>query len=533
MAIPVLKNDLLVRGRIWTGDKGNPFAEAFLVRDGKFGAVGCFRDIRALAAARETEFLDTGDDLVIPGMSDSHIHLTAVAKQDLYVNLAGARSFQAVLEMIRERAHERPGEAWIRGVNYNEEAWSEPKRPTRQHLDALGIDSPVIISRYCGHVHVADTKALQAAGLWDSTDPNVVRDGQGLPTGVLNEGAAGGIVAEIARMCETPERIRTLIGKTCIRLSSLGITAVHACDAPSYALGEDLRAFQDLEEGGKLPLRVFCYHDALPNYSFRSGFGSARVSFGGFKVFCDGSIGGRTAALSSPYSDDPATSGQLNHTDEELYEQVRQAHRREIQVQIHVIGDRAIEQALRIVERVIHEEGEPKRPYRFNHSTYCPEPLVQKIGDLGIVVDAQPVQPFRNRLMAPARLGRERLPFSYAYRRFVDAGILVTGSSDGPIEDLNPWAGIWAAVNRTDEAGKPMSYSPPEDRLSLDEALRMYTTNPWIALGRGNEFGRILSGFGADFTVLDCDPFKLPPGNLRNVRHRCTFVEGNPTWGEI
>jgi predicted amidohydrolase YtcJ len=514
-----VKNSLLVRGRIWTGEKESPFAEALLVQDGDFAAVGNFREIRELAASGEAEFLDAGNDLVIPGMSDSHIHLTAVAKQDLYVNLAGARSFEAALGMIRERALELPGEAWIRGVNYNEEAWTEPTRPTRQLLDALEIGNPVIISRYCGHVHVASTKALLVGGLWNSSDPNVVRDEQGIPTGVLNEWAAGPVISAIAEIYETPERIKSLIGQACTRLSSLGITAVHACDAPSYALAEDLRAFQDLEEEGELPLRVICYHDALPNYSFRSGFGSSRVCFGGFKLFCDGSIGGRTAALSSPYSDDPTTSGQLNHTDEELYGLVRQAHKRDIQVQIHVIGDRAVEQALKTVERVTRELGQPKRPYRFNHCTYCPGDLVKRMKRLGIVVDAQPVQPFRNRLMAPARLGQERLPFSYAYRRFVDEGIVVTGSSDGPIEDLNPWAGIWAAVNRS-------------DRLTLDEALRMYTINPWIALGRGNEFGKILPGFRADFTILRGNPFVIPAKELKNTRHRSTFLEGKLVWGE-
>ena len=157
----------------------------------------------------------------------------------------------------------------------------------------------------------------------------------------------------------------------------------------------------------------------------------------------------------------------------------------------------------------------------------------QVVGQPVEVVDAQPVQPYRNRFMAPSRLGSERLPFSYAYRRFFDEGITVTGSSDGPIEDLNPWAGIWAAVNRSDENGVPMRYSPPDDRLTLDEALRMYTVNPWIAVGRGDELGRILPGYGADFTVLDCDPFELPAGELKNVRHRCTFVEGLPAWGKI
>lgn len=532
MATSGLKNNLLVRGRVWTGDKENPFAEAFLVENGIIAAVGEAGEIRR-KAGRDAELLDAGEALVTPGLSDCHIHLTAQARQDLYVNLEGLPSFGAALEKLRERAAKVQKGSWIRGVNTNEEAWEEVVRPNRALLDALGLDNPVVISRYCGHVHVANTKALVRGGLWDSADPNVVRGTDGTPTGVLNEGAAGPLIASIAEECEKPGTITALLEETCRKLASLGITAAHACDAPSYALGEDIRAFQELEEQGRLPLRILCYHDALPNFSFRSGFGSERVRYAGFKVFCDGSIGGHTAAMSAPYADNPATSGQLNHDDEELYTLLAAARKRDIQVQIHVIGDLAIDQAVRTVERVARELGLPKLPYRFNHCTYCPQDLVKRMKRLGITVDAQPVQPFRNRRMAPARLGNERLPFSYAYRRFFDEGLVVTGSSDGPIEDLNPWAGIWAAVNRTDENGAPMRYSPPDDRLTLDEALRMYTVNPWIAVGRGNELGRILPGYGADFTVLDCDPFRLPPGDLKNVRHRCTFVGGVPASGKI
>ena len=527
-----MENSLAVKGRIWTGDEANPFAEAFLVEGGIITAVGSAEEIRAQAPGK-TGWVDAGRNLVTPGLSDCHIHLTAQARQDLYVDLGKTRSFGEALEELRRRAEKLPKGSWIRGVNYNEEAWTEVVRPTRELLDAAGLDNPLVIGRYCGHVQVAGTEALKRGGLWDSRDPNVVRDRAGVPTGVLNEGAGGPIISAIAAEVEKPDRITSLVEGTCERLASLGITAVHACDAPSYALGEDMRAFQELEERGRLPLRVLCYHDTLPNFSFRSGFGSKRLQYAGFKVFCDGSIGGYTAAMSSPYADNPAASGQLNHTDEELYGLLSAAQERDIQVQVHVIGDLAIDQAVRTIERLTRELGRPKRPYRLNHCTYCPGDLAKRMKALGVVVDAQPVQPYRNRFMAPSRLGSERLPFSYAYRRFFDEGITVTGSSDGPIEDLNPWAGIWAAVNRSDENGVPMRYSPPDDRLTLDEALRMYTVNPWIAVGRGDELGRILPGYGADFTVLDCDPFELPAGELKNVRHRCTFVEGLPAWGKI
>lgn len=527
-----ISTNILVKGKIWTGQANNPYAEAFLVSGGCFLCVGDYSYVKSLSELSKCDFFDEGDDLVIPGMSDAHIHLTAQAKQDIYVNLADSLSIEDAMDRLRSQALDLPAGTWVRGINYNEENWREVIRPTRELLDRLGPNRPLLVSRYCGHVHVANTEALQRSGLWHSEDINVVRDDRGLPSGVLNEGAAGAILTEIVAMYETPDRVESMLAKTCAKLSSLGITAAHVCDVPSYALEENLTAYQALEEAGRLPLRIICFHDALPNYSFRSGFGSPLVRFGGLKLFCDGSIGGRTAALSAPYSDDPSTAGQLNHSDEGLCEQVRRAHRRGIQVQIHVIGDRAIDQALRVLSQVTAEEGKPTRPYRLNHMTYCPQHLIEKARDLGVVIDAQPAQPFRNRHMAPARLGAERIPFAYAYRRFLDAGILLTGSSDGPIEDINPWTGIWAAVNRTDELGFPMRYSPPDDRLSLDEALRMYTTNPWEALGCGAKWGKIVSGARADFTVLKGDPFKIPVEELKDVRHRRTFLDGRCVWEE-
>ncbi len=525
-----MEKDLIVRGHIWTGEKNAPFAEAFLVRNGIFQAVGSFREIEERTSPHKAEVLDARDGLVLPGLSDSHIHLTAQAKQNIYINLKDVTSLEATLQKIREESRHISRNTWIRAINYNEEIWSEEGDLSREVLDGLNLDNPLLVSRYCGHRHVANTAGLQQSGLWDSSNPDVLRNSQGIPTGILIEGTAGPIIAEIAKLYETPEKIREGIVKTCTELSSFGVTAVHICDAPSYALAEDLWAFQALEESDLLPLRVTSYHDALPNYSFRSDFGSSLLRFGGFKLFCDGNIGGRTAALSSSFSDDEGNIGKLNHSDEELYEHLIAAQERNIQVQIHVIGDRAVEQALRNIERVVREKGHPFKPYRLNHVSYCPAHLMPKIRELGIIVDVQPTQAYRNQYTAPKRLGDVRMPFIYPYRKFIDEGILLTGSSDGPVEDINPWVGIWAAVNRMGDHGSPLPYFPGRDKLTLDEALRMYIINPWIALEREGELGKIHSSFKADFTILEENPFDTPPEKLRDLRILYTFLGGKCVW---
>ncbi len=525
-----MKKDLLVRGHIWTGEEKAPFAEAFLVRDGVFQAVGSFREIEKRISPREAEILDARNGLVLPGLSDSHIHLTAQAKQNIYINLKNVTSLEATLRKIREESRHIPRNAWIRAINYNEEIWSEEGDISREILDELNLDNPLIVSRYCGHRHVANTRGLRQSGLWNSSNPDVLRNSRGEPTGILIEGAAGPIIAEIAKLYETPGKIREGLAKTCMELSSFGVTAVHICDAPSYALAEDLWAFQDLEKKDLLPLRVTSYHEAFPNYSFRSGFGSSLLRFGGFKLFCDGNIGGRTAALSSPFSDDEGNCGKLNYADEELYYYLIAAQERNIQVQIHVIGDRAVDQALRCIERVVRKKGQPFKPYRLNHVSYCPATLMSKIRELGIIVDVQPTQAYRNQETAPKRLGNARMPFTYPYRKLVDAGILLTGSSDGPVENINPWVGIWAAVNRRGDQGFPLPYEPLQDRLTLSEALRMYTVNPWIALEREGEIGKICPSFKADFAILEGNPFDTPPEKLRDLRVLYTFLGGKCVW---
>lgn len=522
LASAVDKTSYVVKGKIWTGDGSLPYAGWFRVRDGAVTETGLSGDF---APEPGEELLDFGTNLVLPGFTDAHIHFTAFAKRRLYRDLSNVRSLEEMLDALREECAKAGKGKWVRCINYNESCWENPRLPDIHMLDEAAPDNPVILSRYCGHNHNVNTAGFKKAGLYDSESGDIVRGADGTPTGLITEGGAGTIIEAVAAEYETPEKLRELIHEACIELVSQGITAVHANDAPSYALGEDLAAMQDLEAQGRLPLRVLCYHDRLPNYTIKSGFGNDMISFAGLKLFADGCLGGHTAALNEPYSDAPETRGLLNWTDGEMYSMLAEARRRGIQVQIHAIGDTAIEQVVGAIEKVVAEYGRPELPFRINHCIVCPKSVVERIAASGSAVDLQPVQAYTDRQMAPLRLGA-RMEHSYSFRTLQDAGILLTGSSDAPVEDPNPWISIWCAVCRSEDDGSPLAGFNPDEKLDLDSALKLYTVNPWKAVGRGGSFGKIAPGYAADFTVVDGDPTARPEDGLRRVKNIATFVGG-------
>ena len=523
----VLSKCLLVKGRIWTGQEFSPWAEAAVIKEGRFVYVGDFLTARANSPGAEVE--DWRANLVMPGMSDGHLHLTAFARQGIYVNLLSVKSLDEIAEKLRIRASEAAPGAWIRAINYNEMAWPDTSPPTKEWLDSLGLDNPVILSRYCGHNHVANTRALRLSGLWDSADPHVIRGDDGEPTGLLTEGGAAPIIELVTAENETPQKLIDAMERAAMYMAAHGVTCGHACDAPKYALGEEVYTWQELREREKLPIRVICYHDRLPNFTVRSGAGNDQIMYGGLKIFMDGNLGGHTSYMREPFADKPDTCGFPNHDDEELYELISEAHRRGIQVAAHMIGDAAIEQCARVVERVIAKYGQPRLPYRFIHVIVCPADLRERLKRLGVVLDVQPCQSYTDKVMAPLRLGAKRCLDTYPFRSLWDTGLLFVGSTDAPMEIENMWIGIWNAVCRCDDDGTPLKYDPNQ-KLTLEEALRAYTVNAWKAVGRGDEFGLIQPGYHADFTVVDGNPFERPAMELRNTEHLATYLEGRRVW---
>lgn len=535
----IMEQLLVYGGKVWTGDSDKPFAEALLVEGNRFIAVGTLEEVRNAAKKAEnkkTTELHLNGNLVMPGISDAHFHFTAFAKQNLYLDLQDIRSLDELLETIKNYARQVPAGSWIRGVRYNEMNWEKPEKLSRSVLDSLNLPHPVILSRYCGHAHVANTLALEKGGLLQSpnlSSDEMERDSSGQLTGNIFERAAMPLLRRVEEEYETPEKMQKGVAEAGFIVAKTGTTSVHASDARSYGLGEDIFAFQGLAEEGALPIRVNTYHDALPNFTFRTGFGDTWVRYGGLKVFLDGSLGGHTAALLSPYSDKADEKGILLYSDDELYNLLYDAASRSIQVQIHMIGDAAIEQGIRVVKRLLSNIEKPALPFRFNHLIVCHPEQIEELKTLPIVADIQPTQSYTDRVMAPSRLGSDRLPYLYNFRTLYETGLLLTGSSDCPMELPNSWLGIWAAVARSEMDGAPLSYLNPDETLTLEQALRIYTVNPPEAAGMGHILGKIKEGYLADFTIIDGDPFTMPVQQLKDTESLYTFVDGKLSYGNI
>ena len=514
---------LLRGGRIWTGDPRVPRAEALLWYRDTLEAVGSEEEVRSHPLASRARVISLGGESVLPGLTDAHAHLAFYAKQRHAVPLDRCSSLEDVKRLLRDRSAAVPPGSWICGVRFNDTQWEEKRLPTRQDLDAMGVPNPVLLSRICCHVQVANSRGLAAAGF----SPDAV------PSGILYEGEGDPLIQAVERDRD-PEECRRALKEACLEFASYGITSVHTCSAGSYGLGDDLAAYQEVRLEGLLPLRVVFYTDDMPPAGFLSGLGDDWVRFGGFKLFLDGSLGGRTAALSRPYADAPTTSGVLNHEDRALMATMEEAHRRGFQMEIHAIGDAALDQAIEGLRRIKSlGPGRFSRPHRVNHVMICRPDQVEPLRELGVVVDVQPAFVPGEIAMATSRLGADRLAWAYPWKTFVDAGFVVTGSSDCPVEVPSPWRGIWGAVCRTDDEGCPAGGWTPEQRLSLDEALTLFTVNPPLAVGEGGRRGRLTPGFLADVVVCGEDLFALPQERLRHVIPRATVVGGKVSSGEL
>ena len=532
------RNLIITGGQIWTGCKEAIFAESALVKNDRFIATGSFEQMKTLSQGQETIVLDTDGGLIIPGISDAHAHLTAYCKQNLYLDLSQTKSFDELCSLVKEYASKVPADMWIRGINYNDSNWKEAISFTRNDLDKINLNSPILISRYCGHVHVANTKALKTSFLFNDLSDNkdIARDREKIPTGVLYDGAVSPIIKIIEEIYENPSEVSQMILDGCKKFASFGITSVHACDAASFGLGEDFMTLQKLNKKGLLPLRVSMWLDSLPNFEISSGFGDTMLQYGGLKLFLDGNLGGRTAAMRECFTDDPGNIGQLIYSDEHLEEILHTAFTKHIQVQIHVIGDRATDQAIRVIDKIVSSnKSTPHLPIRLNHVIVCPYDQIEKLKKIPVTIDVQPIQAYTDRAMAPQRLGTERMRGAYSYKSMYDSGILMTGSSDAPMENPNPWLGIWAAVCRCNDFGQPLKDFPESEKLSLHEALTLYTTMPPTVIGAGNHLGRIAPGYLADFAVLETNPFyeKDMAESLKNVKTKLTFCNGRLTFGKL
>ncbi|AXG12766.1 amidohydrolase [Intrasporangium calvum] len=491
--------------RIWTGDRESPWTTALLVEDGRVVAVG--DEARAGGAA---EVVDLPGALVMPGLHDAHIHTEWVARDLAEVDLREARSLEESLGLIRDHVASSPAGRPLSSGRWNSNRWAVPVQPDRHALDSVTEDRVAVLDSVDGHTVWANSLALHRAGITrDTPDPvggEIVRDAQGEPTGILRESAQRLVDPLIEG--EGAEPLRPLLERCQQWLLSVGLTSITDID------GEDARAaYLAMHADGALRLRVTkCVRDPDLERAVaegrRSGQGDDRFRVGPVKFFSDGALGSHTAHMSEPYVGSMAGHGSCGIAVTPypvLVERIRMSLAAGLDVATHAIGDEANRLVLDAFG-LMREEGH-RGILRIEHAQHVRPVDLPRFRSLDVVASMQPSHCTADLQLADEIIGPRRLA-SYAWRSFLDADIRVAFGSDAPVEDPNPFYGLHAAVTRQRPDGSPLGGWRPEERVTLDEAVRAYTVGAHAAVGR-TDVGRLAAGQLADFICVDRDPWAL------------------------
>jgi predicted amidohydrolase YtcJ len=521
----ILAAVILTNGKVWTGDPKRPWAEAVKIEGGRIVAVGSNAEI-----GKEGSLVDLKGRLAVPGFIDNHTHFIDGGFELSRVQLRDAATPQEFARRIGEYAKKLGPGKWIVGGEWDHTLWNPPALPTRQLIDPVTEQNPVFVSRLDGHMGLANSLALKMAGVTRATpDPpggTVVRDPKGDPTGILKD-AAQSFVDRVIPSARTEERVAA--GRAALaEAARFGVTAF--VDMSSGEAYDDFRAYQQLEKSGDLTARVYLFtpileYKRLVAASVEKTFGSDRLRIGGLKGFADGSLGSSTAAFFEPFLDDPNNRGLMMSamTDGRMKTAVKDADEHNLQVAIHAIGDRANDEVLKIYESIPNQR---ERRFRIEHAQHLNPDLIKRFASDRVVASMQPYHAIDDGRWAEAKIGHERSRWTYAFRSLLDAGAILTFGSDWTVAPLNPILGIYAAVTRRTLDGKHPGGWIPEQKISVEEALRSYTANNAWAIFRENEIGRIAPGMLADIAVLSDDIFTLPPEKIENAKVDITIFDG-------
>ncbi len=539
---------VLLHGKIWTGDPATkpglqasfgPEIEAVAIAGGRFLAGGTSDEVRAYVG-ESTQVIDLEGRRAVPGFIDSHVHFLGGGFQLLQIELKDARDEADFMRRIAEKVSKLPPGRWILGGDWDEQAWPSAKLPTRQLIDSITPQNPVFISRYDGHAALANSLALKLAGVTGATqDPVggvIVRDAHtGEPTGLLKDAAIELVERVVPRPTET--EMEAALKAALVEACRLGVTSVQNItvdtESANGSFTGEIRLLRQAELEGWLTVRFYeivpiAHWKRLEEAGITRGMGSDFLKLGAVKGFADGSLGSATAWMFQPFDDDPRNRGlptELMDPPQKMEVLARGADGARIQLAIHAIGDRAVAQTLDLLARLGGDRSAAHR-FRIEHAQHVRREDFARFGKLGVIASMQPYHAIDDGRWAEKRLGHERSRTSYAWRSMLEAGAPLAFGSDWPVAPLNPLLGIYAAVTRATLDGKHPNGWFPEQRLSVEEALRAYTQGSAFAAFEETEKGTISSGKLADVVVLSGDVFSLPPEKIKDVRVLLTVVGG-------
>ncbi len=520
-------NIVIVNARVWTGDARRPWADAVAVEGDRIKAVGSSAEVMKLAAGARV--IDAKGAMIVPGFTDTHVHFIDGGFRLASVQLRDARTPAEFVARIKAFAATVPAGTWILGGDWDHQNWGG-ELPTRAWLDSVTPAHPVFVTRLDGHMSVANSLALRLATVSRTTADveggEIVRDASGEPAGVFKDNAT----ALVERVIPPPsaELNDRALEAAMSYVASHGVTAVH-----NMGTWDDLATFERAHAAGRLRTRIYA---AVPLATWQrlagyvkahGGTGDSWLHYGALKGFVDGSLGSHTAAMLEPFTDAPNDRGFYVSSNEDRYAAIKAADAAGLQLFIHAIGDRAIREQLDIFARVASENGPRDRRFRIEHAQHIAPADITRFAALGVVASMQPYHAIDDGRWAEKVIGAERAKGTYAFRSLLDAGAKVAFGSDWFVAPPTPLEGIYGAVTRRtlDGAHDPDGWVPQE-RLTVEQALRAYTATAAYAGFDEGQRGMLKAGMLADLVMIDRDLTRIPAPEIRDARVLLTMVGG-------
>lgn len=524
-------------GRIHTME-GEEVISAFAAENGRIVAID------SNPTDGKTVEVDLGGKTVIPAFHDSHQHFLCYATDKEKINFFDAKSLDDMKRLTEEymaRKGVKKGQ-WIQGGGWNENNFDDPVLPTRQDLDRFCPDNPAIFTRACCSVAVANTLALKEAGIFENPpamdDGHIVVDENGVPTGMLHERARFLIYDILTKY--TKEEIKQFILDYQEDLLATGLTTVQTDDFKLWdaTIKDIMDAYRELDREGKLKVRFIQQLRLINMQELEyyltdgqiTGEGTDHFKIGAFKLLPDGSLGGRTAALREPYINDGDNRGIFVYDREEFYQLLERAHTGGLQLAMHAIGDRTMDIILDCYEKLAENYPKDDPRFRIIHCQITDEAILDRFARDNVLADIQPLFIRADMEVAEELLGKERLSTSYNWKTMLNKGIHVSGSSDAPVESFDPMLAIHCAVTSTNLKGEPEGGWMPDQKLTVQEAVALYTTGSAYTSFEEGYKGKIKEGYLADFIVLSDDIFSIPEEEILSVKVEKTYLGGEPVY---
>jgi predicted amidohydrolase YtcJ len=516
----------IVNGVVWTGEPDNPWGEAVALTNDRIAAVGRTSDIQSRVSP-QTRIIDARGGMVVPGFIDSHVHFLAGGLNLASVQLRDARTPAEFILRIKTFAATVPAGTWITGGEWDHENWGG-ELPERSWIDSVTPNNPVWISRLDGHMALANTAAMRAAKVpmsgGDVAGGAVIRAVSGEPSGIFKDNAQE--LVDPAVPAPPPAMLDRALDAAMTYANERGVTSVD-----HMGTWEDLAVFERAHRAGTMRTRIYA---AVPLSTWARlrdtvaarGHGDSWLRIGGLKGFVDGSLGSHTAAMMRPFTDAPRDSGLLVNTPENLYSWTSNADKANLHVIVHAIGDRAINIQLGIFEWVARENGARDRRFRIEHAQHIAPPDIPRFSQLGVIPSMQPYHAIDDGRWAEKVIGSERAKTTYPFRSLRDTGARLAFGSDWPVAPATPLEGIYAAVTRRTLDDKHPDGWIPEQKITVEDALRAYTTGAAYASFEESDKGSLAPGKLADVVIIDRDLTKIAPESIREAKIQYTIVGG-------